>query len=194
MPEFWAAAKAEGFKQQGQVEVSELQLSRWRPGGRGGFPCTVPFGCWLGTEEDRCGPGPQVDSAAIENSQPWQLLPGYGRSAQAGRLEPPEALERYLAWAGNEQAGCSESVFSVQIDASMPALKRHGSMTGFKRIIQQGQIAYRGLRFTGDNIIRNQVIAWFLAREVKPPQSAADVAVSPANHISNSTEHPTTTH
>lgn len=39
MPEFWAAAKAEGFKQQGQVEVSELQLSRWLPGGRGGFPC-----------------------------------------------------------------------------------------------------------------------------------------------------------
>jgi len=101
----------------------------------------------------------------------------------ARAVEPLNALDRYLAGQGKNQPDCFDSVFSVEIDASLPALRKHGSMTGFKRITQPGHIVYRGLRFTGDNIIKSQVIARFLAHEAKPAERAADVAVTPSNYV-----------
>ena len=98
-------------------------------------------------------------------------------------LTPSEALDLYLAEQGNERPACSESVFGVRIEASLPALKKHGTMTGFKRIAQPGQIAYRGLRFTGDNLVKNQIISRFIAHETDPPKQAGDVSVTPANYI-----------
>ena len=98
------------------------------------------------------------------------------------RLTPDRALERYLERRRYEQTSCPESLFAVQIDASVPALKKRGSMTGFKWIGQPGHIVYRGLRFTGDNVIKTQVIARFLARETNPPRQTEDVSVTPANY------------
>jgi hypothetical protein len=100
----------------------------------------------------------------------------------AQALEPPEALERYLAEQGYQQSGCSDSVFSTQIDASLPALKKHGAMTSFKRIIQPGQVVYRGLHFTDDNLVKTQVIARFLAHETNPPRPPGDISVTPLNY------------
>ena len=101
----------------------------------------------------------------------------------ARATEPPVTLDRYLAWQAGDQPACFDSIFSVRIDAWLPALKKHGSMTGFKKITQPGHIVYRGLRFTGDNIIKNQVIARFLAHETNPPEKAADLAVTPGNYV-----------
>ncbi|MFY9643467.1 MAG: hypothetical protein WAK07_21575, partial [Rhodomicrobium sp.] len=63
-------------------------------------------------------------------------------------LTPGEALDRYLA-SRDQQPACSDSVFNVQIDASMPALRKQGSMSGLKLVSYTGQIVYRGIRFTG---------------------------------------------
>lgn len=98
----------------------------------------------------------------------------------AEALVPSVALDRYVA-ERNEQPACSDSLFAVQIDASMPALKKRGSMSGFKRIVQPGEVAYRGLRFTGDKLIKTQVIARFLAHDAGQPAQAGDTAVTPAN-------------
>ena len=102
---------------------------------------------------------------------------GYGQA-----LQPTEALDRYLASRQDGAPECSSLFFSVQIEASMPSLKKHGSMTGFKRMIRPGQVVYQGLRFTGDNLVRNQVIARFLARD-RNPSEQGDVGVTPANYI-----------
>ncbi len=102
--------------------------------------------------------------------------------ALAGALPPSVALDRYVASSRGEQPACCDSLFAVQIDASMPALKKRGSMSGFKWIVQPGQVVYRGLRFTGDRIIKTQVIARFLAHETQTPAQAADTAVTPANY------------
>ena len=99
-----------------------------------------------------------------------------------GALKPPEALDRYLAQQRSGQPACPDSLFAVQIDASLPALKRRATMTGFKRIVRPGQIVYHGLRFTGDNVVKTQVITRFLARETKPPQPAGNVSVTPQNY------------
>jgi len=97
-------------------------------------------------------------------------------------LQPSAALDRYLASARDDGPACSDLVFSVQIDVAVPSLKKHGSMTGFKRIVRPGQIVYQGLRFTGDNFVRNQVIARFLTHD-RNASGQGDVAITPANYV-----------
>ena len=101
----------------------------------------------------------------------------------AGTLTPAEALDRYLARERSDQTTCSTSVFAVQIDASLPALNRHGSMSGFKRIIQPGHAVYRGVRFTGDRLVKTQVIARFLAHETSPAEQSRDDSLTRLNYI-----------
>ena len=98
-------------------------------------------------------------------------------------LRPAEALDRYLNSQRDQALDCSGSVFAVQVDASLAALKKHGTMSGFKRIVKPGQTIYRGLRFTGDSLIKTQVIARYLAHETNPPEHAEDIAVTPRNYI-----------
>ncbi len=107
------------------------------------------------------------------------LFPGF---CPAQMLAPSEALDRYLAGARDRQAGCSDLEFAVQIEASLPKLRKHGSMSGLKRISQAGRSVYSGLRFTGDNFVKTAVIARFLANEAEPPEPAADTAVSRQNY------------
>jgi hypothetical protein len=94
-------------------------------------------------------------------------------SAQS--LTPDEAIDQYLTGSHERQNGCSDWVFDVQIDASLPHLKKQGSMSGVKVISRAGQTVYRDLRFTGDNVIKTSVIARFLANDLKPPEPSAAV-------------------
>ena len=96
-------------------------------------------------------------------------------------LTPAEALDRYLA-SRDHQPVCSDSVFNVQIDASMPTLRKQGSMSGLKLVSYPGQIVYRGLRFTGDKIVETAVIARFLAHDTNPAERPRDVAISHQNY------------
>ena len=135
-----------------------------------------------------------TDMERLQRSRP--AIRGMGSSARtaaalvfmasslshAQALRPSEALHRYLA-RPNQQTACCDSLYAVRIDASMPALKKHGGMTGFKRIAPPGQVVYQSLRFTGDKLVKTQLIARFLARDTNPPAQAADIAVTPANYI-----------
>ncbi len=105
-------------------------------------------------------------------------FPGLG-AAQA--LTPAEALDRYLAKVGDEQPACSDSVLTVQIHASIPALRKQGSMTGV-RSFSQGKVVYRGLQFSGDKVVRTAVIARFLSHETNPAGRKIDLAVSRRNY------------
>jgi hypothetical protein len=96
-------------------------------------------------------------------------------------LTPAEALDRYLA-ARDQQPACSDSVFNVQIDASMPTLRKQGSMSGLKLVSYTGQVVYRGLRFTGDKLVKTAVIARFLAHDANPAERTGDVGVSRQNY------------
>ena len=79
-------------------------------------------------------------------------------------LPPAEVLDRYLNSQSDRQPGCSGSVYAV-------------------RLGKPGQTIYRGLRFTGDGLIKTQVIARFLAHDTNPPEHAEDIAVTPRNYI-----------
>lgn len=100
----------------------------------------------------------------------------------AQSLTPLEALDRYLTRSRSPQPGCSDLVFAVRIEASLPKLRKQGSMSGLKLISQTGQIVYRGLRFTGDNFIKTAVIARFLAGDAELAERTAGAGVTPQNY------------
>jgi hypothetical protein len=100
----------------------------------------------------------------------------------AQRLTPSDALDRYLHSSRERQPGCSGSAFAVQIEASLPKLRKQASMSGLKLVSQTGKIVYRGLRFTGDNLVKTAVIARFLANEAEPPEAAAGAGVTRQNY------------
>jgi hypothetical protein len=87
-------------------------------------------------------------------------------------LQPDRAIDRYLAGSRDRQPECSDWVFAIQIDASLPKLNRQGSMSGLKVVSRTGQTVYRGLRFTGDNLVKTAVIARFLKNDAKPVAGA----------------------
>ena len=116
------------------------------------------------------------ESAAIAVAALLPLLFPIVCSAQ--QLTPAEALDRYPARAGSPPPVSSDSVFSVQIDASIPTLHKQGSMTGLKLVTYTGQVVYRGLRFTGDKLVKTAVIGRFLSNDTDPEVRTADVAVS----------------
>ena len=98
-------------------------------------------------------------------------------SCCAQALTPAEALDRYLASSTGQRA-CTDFISAVQIDASIPKLRKQGRMTGLKRVSGSGQVIYRSLQFTGDRVIRTAVIARFLARDAKPAANMEDAPLS----------------
>ena len=124
--------------------------------------------------------GARPESAPIAVAMLLPLLFPILCSAQ--QLTPAEALDRYLARAGGPPPAPSDSVFTVQIDASIPTLHKRGSMTGLKLVSYTGQVVYRGLRFTGDKLVKTAVIARFLSNDTDPVGRTADVAISRQNY------------
>jgi hypothetical protein len=100
------------------------------------------------------------------------LLVLLGRLCSGQSLTPDEAIGRYLTESCSRQRECSDLVLAVQIDASLPKLKKHGSMSGLKVVSRTGQTVYRGLRFTGDNLVKTAVIARFLGNDARPDREA----------------------
>jgi hypothetical protein len=117
---------------------------------------------------------PIFESAAL-----MLLFPAF---CTAQMLTPGEALGRYLAKSRAWQPGCSGLAFAVEIEASLPKLKKQASMSGLKLIAQKGRIVYSGLRFTGDSLVKNAVIARFLANDAERPGATADSGVTSQNY------------
>ncbi len=57
----------------------------------------------------------------------------------------------------------------VDIEASLPKLKKEGRMQALRLVTKLGQIAYKGVRFMGDNTVKKDVIGRYLTAEVQPP-------------------------
>ncbi len=110
----------------------------------------------------------------------FTALLAYAGSAQA--LTPADALDRYLASSRGPHDRCDGLTFTIQIDASLPKLKKHASMSGVKLLSQTGKIAYHGLQFTGDKLVKTDVIARFLAQDSGVDKPAGDAAVTRQNY------------
>jgi hypothetical protein len=71
----------------------------------------------------------------------------------------------------------------VEIEASLPKLKKEGHLHALRRISALGRITYEMLRFEGDGTVKNQVIARYLTAEVEAQKTRAPaLAVTPENY------------
>jgi len=90
------------------------------------------------------------------------------------------AFARYLA--GLEQAS-AWSPETIEIDASLPKLKKQGRLRAIRRIAPSGEPDYQVLETSGDPTVRQQVIARYLSAQVTAAEMpASSVAMTPANY------------
>jgi hypothetical protein len=98
-------------------------------------------------------------------------------------VAPVGVLDTYTA-ASSAQAGrLLGASMEVEIEASLPKLKKHGRLQALRRISRLGRITYEVLHFEGDKSIKNDVIARYLVADTQAqPNDGTSVAVTPANY------------
>jgi hypothetical protein len=92
-------------------------------------------------------------------------------------------VENYWAASRNQDKALKGASMEVDIDASLPKLKKHGRLRALRHISALGRITYDALRFEGDNTIKNNVIARYLAADAQAQSDGtSSLAVTPANY------------
>ncbi len=97
---------------------------------------------------------------------------------------PPEAIVDNYCAVSREQAQLLKGVsMDVEIEASLPKLKKEGRLHALRRITALGRITYEALRFEGDGTVKNQVIARYLSAEAEAQKDQSpSLAVTPDNY------------
>jgi hypothetical protein len=92
-----------------------------------------------------------------------------------------EILNRYFV-AKTHQAGLRGASMDVDIDASVPKLKKQGRLRALRKISELGKITYKQLGFQGDNTVKNEVIARYLEAEQQSGQDQQKYAINKENY------------
>ena len=111
----------------------------------------------------------------------------YGQSANA-----PGVLQRYLQASQEHPVTVAtgvvtadandEDAVTIEIEASVPRLQKHGTMRGVRAITRAGQVVYSRLRFSGDRFIKKDVISRYLAADVQNRAEGPDIAITSRNY------------
>lgn len=97
--------------------------------------------------------------------------------------EPLSVVEHYAAMAGDQSARLLGASMEVDVEASLPKLKKHGQLSALRHISKLGRITYEVLHFEGDNTIKSSVIARYLAADAQAQgNEAPSLAVTPLNY------------
>jgi hypothetical protein len=105
-------------------------------------------------------------------------------AADQPALAPEAIVQNYCAaqQAAQQQAQPA-SRMDIDIQASLPGLKKQGRLHGLRRITVLGRITYAKLIFEGDNTVKNQVIERYLTAEAQAQQDQPEtLAITPANY------------
>jgi hypothetical protein len=92
-----------------------------------------------------------------------------------------EIIDRYVTKSAEQQASLRGVQMDVQIDAKLPKLKKTGKLEALRSISKVGQVTYQGLKFIGDNTIKNDVIVRYLTAE-RESKDVSAMAITPANY------------
>ena len=98
--------------------------------------------------------------------------------------EPPGTIvQNYCAASRGQERAFQGASMDVEIQASLPKLKKQGRLHALRRISALGRVTYEMLRFEGDGTVKNQVIARYLTAEAEAQKDQApSLAVTPANY------------
>ena len=111
------------------------------------------------------------------------LAVSFGALRAAAATSPDSVVENYWAASQHQQGALQGSSMEVDIEASLPKLKKHGRLHGLRHVSRLGRITYEALHFEGDNSVKNHVIARYLAAEAEAQADGSpSLAVTPANY------------
>jgi hypothetical protein len=98
-------------------------------------------------------------------------------------IAPDVIVENYCSVARDHEHSLDGASMQVDIEASLPKLKKHGRLRALRRISSIGRITYEHLRFEGDGAVKNDVIARYLTAESQAQSdSSLKLDVTPANY------------
>jgi hypothetical protein len=98
------------------------------------------------------------------------------------RIDTSNAIiAQYLRATQSRPDPTGERAVEIEINASVPRLKKEGRLRVLRQMSKVGQITYRVLGFQGDNTVKNQVIARYLQAE-QEGRGKQNLAVTPENY------------
>ena len=104
-------------------------------------------------------------------------------TAEPGPAASAALVDEYCAASLAPRQSLRGASMNVEIEASLPRLKKHGRLHALRRISAIGRITYEKLRFDGDGTVKNQVIARYLTAEAEAATGAVTaLGVTPENY------------
>ena len=92
-------------------------------------------------------------------------------------------VENYCTASQAQAATVRGASMDVEIDASLPKLKKHGRLHALRHISPLGLIRYERAQFEGDGIVNKEIISRYLTAEVEAQkQQSPEIAVTPRNY------------
>jgi hypothetical protein len=101
---------------------------------------------------------------------------------KAPPLPEEQMVSRYLEATRAQQSALRGGTAEINIDAAVPKFKKQGKLHALRSISKLGKITYKALGFSGDNVVKTEVIANYLKAEVEAAQGPTDVALTPQNY------------
>jgi hypothetical protein len=97
--------------------------------------------------------------------------------------DPEGASRAFALYLTGMQHANSWSPETIEIEASLPKLNKHGRLRAIRRMNAAGAADYQVLETDGDRTVRQQVIARYLSAQVTAAEvPASSVAINPENY------------
>ena len=101
---------------------------------------------------------------------------------KAPPIPEQELVSRYVQATQAQQSALRGGTEEVDIDAAVPKFKKRGKLHALKNISKLGKVTYRALGFSGDGIVKTEVIANYLKAEVEAAQGQSNLSITPENY------------
>jgi hypothetical protein len=100
-------------------------------------------------------------------------------------MAPAAIIDNYTAAVSSPERLLRGASMEMEVEASLPRLKKTGRLQALRRISEIGRITYEVLKFEGDGTVKKNVIARYLAAETEAAEKKDDkqsLAITPANY------------
>ena len=111
----------------------------------------------------------------------FACLASWAIAADNPNAAAQDTLRRYLSQSQEESRQLREVEMDVEIEASLPKLKRKGKLSALRGIGRLGQITYKAITFQGDDSIKRDVIARYMQAEVEASKQPS-LGIQPENY------------
>ncbi|MDX2181022.1 MAG: hypothetical protein SFV18_15615 [Bryobacteraceae bacterium] len=101
----------------------------------------------------------------------------------AGEDQSGDIIAKYLSAQELQRSNMRGVEMDVEIDAAIPRLAKKGKMMALRAISKVGRVTYDFLKFDGDNTVKKDVIARYLATEAQASETPDPaLAINPTNY------------